>query len=725
MASLKKTNRRVKTPTVLQMEAVECGAASLAMILGYFGLFVPLEELREECGVSRDGSKASNILKAARKYGLEAKGLKKEPEDLGSISFPAIVFWNFNHFLILEGFRNGRAYLNDPASGPRVLTLEEFDQGFTGIVLVFETTPEFRKGGHGQSVLRSVRLRLAGSRAALAYIVLAGLFLVIPGLVIPTFSQVFVDFVLIGRMTGWIKPLVIAMICTTLIRAGLTWCQQHYLLRLETKLALTSSARFILHVLHLPVRFFMQRMPGEIGGRVQLNDKVAQLVSGDIATNLLNMIMIVFYGALMLQYDLLLSSIGIGMALLNLVALRYVSNRRDILNQRLQQETGKLLGTSMSGLQMIETIKATGSESDFFSQWSGYQAKVVNAQQELAVPSQLLSVVPTLLTALNDVFILSIGGIRVMDGHLTIGMLVAFKTLMNSFSQPVNQMVTLGAKLQEAKADMTRLDDVLQYAPEEQFTEAGRQKRSSAGIPGSKLSGRLEIDGLTFGYSKLEDPLIEGFSLSLQPGSRVALVGGSGSGKSTVAKLVAGLYEPWQGEVLFDGRPRDTLPREILSNSVAMVDQDVFMFSGTIWDNLAMWDATAHEEDIYQAAKDACIHDDITARPGSYFSAVDEGGKNFSGGQRQRLEIARSLVGNPSILIMDEATSALDPTTEAIVDGNLRRRGCTCLIIAHRLSTIRDCDEIIVLDHGKVVQRGTHEEMKGIEGPYADLIKSA
>jgi NHLM bacteriocin system ABC transporter peptidase/ATP-binding protein len=716
------TAKRVRTPSVLQMEAVECGAAALAMILAYHGRIVPLERLRVECGVSRDGSKASNMVKAARSYGLEAHGYNYEPEELKQLPLPMIVFWNFNHFVVFEGMRKGRAYLNDPASGPRAMPIEEFDQSFTGVVLTFAPTGEFRKGGEKRTLFAALSSRLKGFEAALAYVVLAGLMLVIPGLIIPVFSRVFVDSILVARMEDWLKPLLLAMGATAAIRWFLTWCQESYLLRLETKLALTSSARFFHHVLRLPVEFFVQRMGGEIGSRVPLNDKVAQLLSGELATNVLNLIVIVFYAAIMLRYDAILTLVGVGMAALNLVALKFVSAKRTIVNQRLQQETGKIMGLSMSGLQMIETLKAGGSEADFFEQWAGYQAKAVNAQQELSIPTQLLSAVPAFLMALNNAVILAVGGFRVIDGHLTMGMLVAFQSLMSSFMRPVNQMVTLGSKLQEAEADMRRLDDVLLCEPDRRFSrEAAEETDPDASQV--KLSGELELVDVTFGYSRLAPPLIRNFNLKLAPGSRVALVGLSGSGKSTVAKLVSGLYEPWEGEILFDGKPRGELPRALLANSISMVDQDVFLFESSVRDNLAMWDETVLEGDINEAAGDACIHNDIAARSGAYLSRVGESGSNFSGGQRQRLEIARALVNNPTLLIMDEATSALDPTTEKIVDDNLRRRGCTCLIIAHRLSTIRDCDEIIVLDRGEAVQRGTHEELREAGGLYAEMIR--
>lgn len=715
-----RAHQRVKTPTVLQMEAVECGAAALAMVLAYHGRFVPLEELRLACGVSRDGSKASSMLRAARQYGLAARGFRKEPGQLGALPVPMVVHWNFNHFVVVEGFRNGRVFLNDPATGPRSVAEEELDQAFTGIVLVFERGPEFVAGGEKPSVLAALRRRVAGSGSALAYMALAGLALLIPGIITPAFGKIFVDNILVKGLTHWITPLLLVMGAVVAVTTSLVWLQQHYLLRFETKLALGSSARFFWHVLRLPVEFFTQRYAGEIGDRVALNDRIARLLSGELATTGLNVMVIAFYAVLMAQYDAVLTSIAVAAALLNVAALRHVSRKRIDLNQRLLQDRGKAMGTAMGGLQTIETLKATGSESDFFARWSGQQAKVVNAHQQLQLTTQLLASVPPLLLTVNTALILGVGGLRVMDGHLSMGMLVAFQSLVLLFLSPVNRMVTLGSTLQEVKGDMARLDDVQRAEPD----PAAIVEEDDA-LPEdapAKLSGALELRGVSFGYSRLEAPLIERFDLSLRAGARVALVGGSGCGKSTIAKLVGGLYEPWSGEILFDGRPRRTIPRAVITSSVGVVDQEIFMFESSVRENVTLWDATVTESDLARAARDACIHEEVAARSGGYASRVAEAGGNFSGGQRQRLEIARALVGNPSILVLDEATSALDPATEKLIDDNIRRRGCTCLIVAHRLSTIRDCDEIIVLDRGKVVERGTHDELCAVPGPYRDLI---
>lgn len=725
---IEKVKKRVKVPTVLQMDGMECGAASLTMILRHYGKYVLLEEVRAECGVCRDGSKASNILKAARKYGLEAKGYRKEPEKLGEMQLPLIIHWNFNHFMVLEGFGKDKAFFNDPASGRRSVTLDEFNQLFTGITLSFTPASGFKKDGKKSSLAAALIKRLTGLKAALLYVVLIGLALVIPGLILPVFSRVFIDDVLLRGKASWALPLLLGMGITAVVRGVLTGLQKYYLLRMETKIALTSSSKFLWHILKLPAQFFSQRSPGDITSRMQSNDKVAKFLSDKLTTAALNLMMIIFYFLLMLRYNIILALVGLVIALVNILYLKMVSVQRKDRNNKLLKDRGLLISTGMNGIQIIETLKATGAESDFFAKWSGYQAKMLNSEQELGVSTQYLAALPTFLTGINNTVVLTVGSFFIMQGQMTIGMLVAFQSLMTSFMTPVTEIVGLGAELQEIEGEMNRLEDVMQYPVEDEEGEEGSSENikssASSDMEAYKLEGFVELKEITYGYSPLDPPLIDNFSLQLRPGSRVALVGGSGSGKSTVAKILAGIYRPWSGQVLLDGQPRSEWPRTVITGSLSMVDQDIRMFQGSIRENITLWDETITEAELICATKDACIHDDITARAGGYDQPVEEDGKNFSGGQRQRIEIARALVQNPSILILDEATSALDPLTEKIVDENLRRRGCTCVIVAHRLSTIRDCDEIIILDKGKIVERGTHEELYAKNGIYTGLIKT-
>ncbi len=710
---------RHATPVVLQMETTECGAACVAMILAHHGLWASLEELRLRCGVSRDGSKAANMLRAAREYGLLAQGYKREPGRLFDLPFPMIVFWNFNHFIVVEGIRGKTVYIVDPAEGPRRLTLDEFDVGFTGVCLAFAPGPAFQRGGSRPSVYHGLLSRLGKAGVALSLLVLTTLMLVVPGLAVPTLLKVFVDDVLIPRSDSLVSALLIALGLAAVLQGALTWLQQICIARLETKLALVSSMRFLWHLMTLPATFFGQRFAGDIADRVASNDKIAQLLSGELATNAINMLTMVVYAAVMLSYDLVLTLVAFALVAINLVALRLVSKARENGNRRLLKEQGRVAGTSVNGIQMIETLKANGSEGEFFSRWAGIHANYLSAQQQLALLTNLLSVVPPLLTSLAAIAILGVGGLRILEGALTIGGLLAFQSLARSFAQPIDGLVRFGANLQTIRGEIARLDDVLNHVQDD---------RAAHGMDGQNIEmlptvrGFVTLDNVSFGYNRQEPPLIENFSLSIRPGQRVALVGGSGSGKSTVGKLICGLLEPWSGTVRLDDRPMRDIPPSHLARFLAYVDQDVFLFQGSVRDNVALWNPVIEDRAVIQALRDAALHDDIASRPGRYDAAVDENGRNFSGGQRQRLEIARALAGDPAILLFDEATAALDPVTEMEIDDNLRRRGCTCVIVAHRLSTIRDADEIIVLERGRIIQRGAHSDLVEADGPYRNLI---
>ncbi|MFB2892915.1 NHLP family bacteriocin export ABC transporter peptidase/permease/ATPase subunit [Aerosakkonemataceae cyanobacterium BLCC-F50] len=716
-----KTNL-VKTPTVLQMEAVECGAAALGMILSYYGKFVPLAELRQECGVSRDGINAANLLKAAKHYGMEAKGYKKGLEALKELPVPYIVFWNFDHFLVVEGYDRDRVFLNDPASGRRKVTKEEFSQAYTGVVLEIKPGNEFKKGGQKRNTILALHERLKNSYDAVLLSILAGLFLTFPRLAVPAFSQVFTDEILVQGREDWLRPLLIGMVITAIVQSLLARLRLIYLRRLTIKLSVVMTGQFIWHTLRLPVGFYAQRFAGEIGNRAAINSKVVGVINS-ISTTVIDSMMLIFYAALMFMYDWVLTVMTISFAIINIITLQLLRRIRLDANLKISQQSSKLSGVTIDSLQSIETIKASGLESDLFAKFAGYHAKTINAQQELALQSQTLTLLPTILTSLATTALLVVGGFRVMDGSLTIGMLVAYQTLISSFLAPVNSLVNFGSTLQILEADLDRLDDVLQNPVDPEVTrEETANQLTINDFPSFKLQGYVELRNISFGYNRLETPLIENFNLSLKPGQRVAIIGSSGSGKSTIAKLIAGLYLPWKGAILFDGISRQQIPRLVLANSLAMVEQDIFLFKGSVRENLTLWNSTIREENLVQACQDAAIHDFILSNLGGYDAEISEGGINLSGGQRQRLEIARALVMNPTILVLDEATSFLDTETELIIDRNLRRRGCSCIVIAHRLSTIRDCDEIIVLERGKVVQRGTHEELQQQGGTYANLL---
>lgn len=711
--------RRARTDTVLQLEAAECGAASLAMVLSHFGRRVSLEELRIACGVSRDGSTASAILRAARAYGLDAKGLKAEPEHLRGLEPPMIAFVNFDHFLVVEGIRGSKVFLNDPASGPRKVSMEEFDAMFTGVVLTFSRTESFERGDSRPSVARQLRDRLRGYESAIFFVFLASLALVVPGILVPVMSRVFVDHILIERFDDWLLPLLIGMALTAVVRGFLTELQTQQLLRAETRLATEGSQSLLWRMLRLPVQFFSHRYAGEIANRLDLNDDLAKILTGDLSKAALSLLSMVVFFLLMLAYNTKLALVVAALTCVNVVALAWVSRRLADGWRKISLERGKVHATAVSGLQDIESFKAAGAEDTFFGRWAGQFANLVNAEQRLGVPMLLLTATPVLIQALSTGAVLVIGGFEIMSGAMTLGMLVAFQSLMASFSAPVTTLTQVGAEIQQLHAFTARLNDIQQQPVDKRFQDARSSLR-----PDRLPSGDVRLDRVAFGYAPLEPPLIEALDLAIAPGSRIALVGPSGSGKSTTGRIVAGLYEPWEGEITVDGRPLADWPPAAIAARLGYVDQDIVLFEGSVRENLCLWDTTLPEKDMIAAARDAQIHDFIMSRPGGYDSRIEEAGRNMSGGQRQRLDLARALARNPSIIVLDEATSALDPATELAVMEALRQRGVSCVIVAHRLSAIRDCDEIIVLEHGKVVERGQHEELISQGGIYARLIET-
>ena len=710
-----------KVPVVMQMEALECGAASLTMVLAYYGKWLPLEQERLDCGVSRDGSNASNIMKAARRYGLTSKGFKASVEAIrASGAFPCIIHWNFNHFVVLCGFRGKYAYLNDPARGNVRVTMEEFDKAFTGICLTFTPSEDFQPSGKRKSTFAFARKRLVGAGSAVAFVMLTSAIGYLFTIVNPAFSRFLMDRLLTGENRELLMPFIALVTAVSVLQVFVAAIQAVYSLKINGKMAVMGSSTFLWKVMRMPMEFFSQRLAGDIQARHKTNATIAATLVNTLTPLAISLVMLIFYLAVMLSYSPLLTLIGVASIAINIFMSRLISEKRVNITRVQARDSGKLAAATVSGIQMVETIKASGAENGYFQRWADYQASVNAQNARFTVLDQYLGMIPAFITTLANALVLVLGIWLCMRGEFTLGMVTAFQSFLMSFMTPAMTMITAGQTIQEMRTQMERVEDVMEY-PEDVIFSSGSATEDT---DYDKLTGEVELRNVTFGYSRLAPPLIENFSLHIQPGGRVALVGASGCGKSTVAKLVSGLYQPWSGEILFDGKPMSVINRAVFTCSVSVVDQDVILFEDTIANNIKMWDSSIEDYEMIMAARDAQIHDDIMARPGGYQEKLSDGGRNLSGGQRQRLEIARVLAQDPHVIIMDEATSALDARTEYDVTKAVNRRGATCIIIAHRLSTIRDCDEIIVLDHGKVVERGTHEELYAKGGYYTELISS-
>ena len=724
--------RRLRTPIFPQYEATECGAACLGSVLAHFGRWVSQEELRDTCAVSRDGSTAADIFRAAKQYGLEVEAWTKEPDQLKDLELPSILFWEFNHFVVLEGFGNGVYYLNDPAVGRRTLDEQEFSESFTGVVMVMQPGPDFQPGGERRGVMRKVRPWLSGVKRPLGFVAACGLLLALPGLLLPVLLTLFVNEVLFAQEDSWAGPVALAAGLAAALTFVLTWLQQKNLRRLAIRLSATQGEQMLSRLFRLPAQFFTHRYAGDLTTRVQLVETTSSQVSTQFTGLMIELVMSVAFLALMIVYDPVLAAVVLGLGLANVAVTRVVSRVRNDENQQVQRELALLAGVSSAGLRNIEALRSTATEDDFFARWSGHQARELTARQKFAELGYVTAALPGLILLLNAVAVFGVGGWRVMSDDMTIGALMGFYLLANGFLQPIGRFARYADAFQVMESNLQRIHDVT-AAPEDPVFAAPR--RSQQGLRGPdraatlhgrlRLDGRMELRNVTFGYRPNHAPLIEEFSLTVAAGQRVAVIGPTGSGKSTLLKLVAGGYTPWSGEIQFDGVPIGEVPREVLTSSVAVVDQHIYLFSGTVRDNLTMWNPAVSDHRMVAAARDALIHDEIMSRPGGYSASVDEAGMNFSHGQRQRMEIARALAANPSVMLLDEATSRLDAVTELGIDDALRRRGCTCLIVAHRLSTIRDCDQIVVLDGGRAVQRGTHDELLADrQGMYFRLIQA-
>lgn len=716
------TKGAARVPVIIQREALECGATSLGMVLAYFGKWVTPEQLRLDCGVGRDGSSAKNIIKAARNYGLEARAFRTEPEELKKRGvFPCILHWNFVHFVVLCGFRGGKAVINDPDRGRIAVDWEEFDRSFTGVCLTFRPGENFVPDGKRRSVVKFAKQRLHRMGGAFAFIALTSLIASVVGILTPAFTSMFADYLLTGEYDDLLLPFIIALSAVFAVQFITALIQKWRLCTLESKLSSVANASFMWHVLRLPVEFFSQRMAGDISARQSKNESIAYSLIQQLAPLLFNLIMLVVYLAIMINYSLILTLIGVASIVLNMFVSLLVSRKRVNITKVQVRGEGNLSGQTISGIEMIETIKSSGAENGFFEKWAGYQATVNTSSVKFSKLNSYLGSLPSIISTLADVAILITGIWLIIDGQFTSGALLAFQGFMTSFSTPVNDLIGVGQSVQEMRTDMDDIEDIMSYPTdvpdriEDEIVE---------GESYNKLSGAIVMKDVTFGYSRLDPPLIEHFDLTLEPGKSVAFVGPSGCGKSTLSKLITGLYKPWSGEILYDGRRREDINRAVFTGSIAVVDQDIILFNDTIANNIKMWDTSIEDFEMIMAARDAQLHESIMLRDGGYNHVILDGGKDFSGGERQRMEIARVLAQDPTVIVMDEATSALDAKTEFDVTNAIKQRGVTTVVVAHRISAIRDCDEIVVLDGGKVVERGTHEQLMQQNGLYARLITS-
>ena len=709
----------VKVPVVMQMEALECGAASLTMIMHFYKKWIPLEQARTDCGVSMDGANAKNIMIAARSYGMKSNAWRVEPEDLLEEGpFPCIIHWGFNHFVVLCGFKGKSAVINDPARGRVTVDWAEFDREFTGVCITFEPTEDFVPSGKPKSVFSYAKERLKGSGTAVAFVVLTTTISSLIGIISPAFSRTFLDRLLSGSNPEWLTPFMLLFCVMIVISVVVGWVSAVYSLRIQGKMTSYGSASYLWKVLRLPMQFFTQRLSADIADRQATNANIASTLVRTFAPLAIQAGMMVFYLVVMIRYSPLLSLIGVGAIVLNLGVSSIVTAKRINITRVQQRDAAKLSSATMSGISMIETIKSSGAENGFFGRWAGYQASVNSQSVQYTRLNLFLGTLPSAITAVANLAVLGIGVMLVVQGHFSKGMVMAFQSFLSSFMAPASSLISAGQSMQEMITQIERVDDVMSYQEDPAFSP--REKKEEY----QKLSGAIELKNITFGYSRLGKPLITDFSMTVKPGQKIAFVGRTGCGKSTLAKLISGLYRPWSGSITFDGVPIEDIDRDVFIGSVSVIDQDITLFEDTVSENIKMWDDSIEDFEVTLAARDAGIYDDIVTRDGGFSHKLLDGGRDLSGGQRQRLEIARALSQDPTICIMDEATSALDARTEHEVIRSINDRGITCIIIAHRLSTIRSCDEIIVLDKGRIVERGTHDELFALGGMYTSLVSN-
>ena len=704
-------------PIIMQLEALECGAASLSMVMAYYGKWVPLEQVRIDCGVSRNGSNAKNICRAAEKYGFKTKGYAYNIQKLKERGkFPAIIHWGGGHFVVLDGFRGNKAILNDPAKGLVKVDLETFDKIFTGIYIEITPDENFEPGGKRKSVFAFAKKRLKGAAALIAFFAITTIVFYLFTIVNPVLSQVFTDYLLGGNNPDWLLPFIFIFGGIGLLQVIVTTVQCLYQYKIRGKLDLIGSTTYMWKILRMPIDFFSQRMVGDLQQRQSENATIAETLVNVFAPLLFNTIMLIVYLVVMINKSWILTLVGIATILINIFVSQYISKVRVNISRVQARDNARLGAMTSKGIEMIETIKSNGAENSYFSNWQEASDNVYNQNVRMAKTNSFLGLIPSFVSMLANYSVLILGVFFTIRGNFTVGSILAFQGLLSAFMAPAMTLINSGQTLQEMRTQMERVDDVLEYPLDANVTREIQMEQIS------KIKGNLILKNVTFGYSRLDNPILSDFNLEIKQGQKVAIVGSTGSGKSTVSKLISGLYSPWSGEIIFDGKKIEEIDHEIFTSSIAVVDQDITLYEDTIMNNLKMWDQSIEDYEVIMACNDAQIHKTISEREGGYNAPVLEGGKNFSGGEKQRMEIARSLAMDPSIIILDEATSALDAKTEYDVVRAIKERGITTIVIAHRLSTIRDADLIVVLNHGVIVEQGNHDQLMALKGAYYDLV---
>jgi ATP-binding cassette, subfamily B, bacterial len=714
---LRQRNRRI--PVVLQMNNVECGAACLAMVLGYFGRRTPIFECRERCGIGRDGVTAQTIAQAARSYGLRVSAYSLEPADFNHVPLPAIVHWDFNHFVVVERWSPASVDIIDPGAGRRRLTSEEFDAGFTGVVLTLEPGVQFEQQQRTEQpawrhYLKYV-LSAPGTMGVLAQILGASLLLQVFGVVLPLFTKVLVDDLLPFQITNMITILGLGVAVLLLAQTVTSYLRATLLIYLEARLDARMMIGFFEHVLTLPFRFFQQRTTGDMLMRLGSNTMIREALTNQTASAVLDGALVLVYLAILLALEPVFGAIVSGIGLLQVALLLGTTRRLHDLMQRDLSAEADSQSYLVEALTGIATLKASGAEERALEHWLSLFSKHLNVSLERSHLSTAIESVMTALRVFSPFIMLWVGALYVLDGAMSLGTMLALNALGMSCLLPIASLVASGQQLQLAGAHLDRIADVVREEPEQNLQLVQLTP---------PLSGQIELKGVNFGYAQHAPLVLRDISLRIEPGQKIALIGRTGSGKSTLARLLLGLCTPTAGEILYDGLALTSFNYRTLRRQFGVVLQEPFLFSGSIRQNIAFNDPGLSLEQVIKAAQLAHIHAEIMRMPMGYETILAEGGSGLSGGQRQRLALARALAHQPVVLLLDEATSHLDALTERLVDQSLSGLSCTRIVIAHRLSTICNADLILVFDDGAIVEQGSHKELLAQHGLYAALVQS-